>query len=77
MSKSWVRLIVFGIIVLIIMTGYEVYRSLTGQNQEKRYNVIEITGEFDQDVFEFLADKETEVRKPAEASEAVNEPVEE
>jgi hypothetical protein len=51
-----------GIIILVIITGYELYRSITGANQEKQYSVIEIEDHFDQEVLNFLTEKKDEVR---------------
>jgi len=62
MPKTWIRLIIVGIIILVIITGYELYRSITGANQEKQYSVIEIEENFDQEVLDFLNGKKDEIR---------------
>ena len=55
-------MIIVGIIILVIITGYELYRSITGANQEKQYSVIEIEENFDQEVLDFLNGKKDEIR---------------
>jgi|GEM_PF-6267147 len=61
MPKSWIRLLVVGLISLVVLTGYEVFMSLTGRTQDKEYSVTEIEGSFDQEVLTFLEGKRGEV----------------
>jgi len=63
MPKSWVNLIILGMVILIIITGYQIFLSLTGRNQTRVYSVIEINGSFNDKVLNFLESKQGEIKK--------------
>lgn len=63
MSKSWITLIIIMLVSLVLITGYQMYQSLTGQNKTRVYNVETISPNLGNDVLDFLETKEGEMLK--------------
>ncbi len=63
MSRSWSTLVVIALIMLVIVTGYQLYLSFTGQNKSRTYNVEQIEPNLGNDVLDFLETKSGDVLK--------------
>ncbi len=63
MSKTWTLLIALLLTSLVVMTGYQFYRSLTGQNKPRTYSVDMIKSDLGTEVLDFLDTKKQEIRK--------------
>lgn len=55
-------MIVFLLLTLVVMTGYQFYRSLSGQNKPRTYTVDMIDPDMGSDVLDFLETKEKDIR---------------
>lgn len=63
MPRTWVILIVLALTSLVVMTGYQLYLSITGQNEYRQYNVDTIEADLGEDVLLFLDEKGTNIQK--------------
>ena len=63
MSRSWSTLVVIALIMLVIVTGYQLYLSFTGQNKSRTYNGEQIEPNLGNDVLDFLETKSGDVLK--------------
>lgn len=63
MSKSWLFLIILGLIFLLAITGIEVYQSFGGKETTKSYTVDQIEPKFDQSTLDFLGKNQDKILK--------------
>ena len=54
MSKSWIYLIVTAIVILVALTGVQVFQSITGETQKANYQVDDINPSFNDEVLQYL-----------------------
>ncbi|MBD3280529.1 hypothetical protein GF389_03325 [Candidatus Dojkabacteria bacterium] len=55
MSRSWVYLIGVGVLILVVLTGVQLYESLTGKGQVANYQVDDIDPSFGEEVLDHLS----------------------
>ncbi|MBN1331558.1 hypothetical protein JW978_01575 [Candidatus Dojkabacteria bacterium] len=54
MSKSWIYLVGIAIIILVGLTGVQLFQSITGGTQKANYQVDNINPDFGDEVLEYL-----------------------
>ena len=61
MSKSWLALIIFGVAIFVVYTGFQLFRSFSGATVATKYAVDQITPEFGEETLTFLNSKQDEI----------------
>lgn len=69
MDKAWLRFIVLGIVLILIVIGWDVFLTVSGAKETREYNVIEISPDLYGQVEQHLRDDVNFVKFEQEANQ--------